>query len=338
MQPPVTPTWAVVSTMDEPAPVVAAFAAHYLSIGASEVHIFLDQPDAEAEALLAGLPQVFLTVCDRAYWKNNKPFKRPVMHFSRQCRNAQKVYDSTKVDWLLHCDADEYAQDGAAILAGLAAAPEVALYMRLLVAERVNLAEEPQVGIFDGIFRHGIKDFEAFGPKVYGLLCDFFREGVTGHLAGKAFSRVGAGLQISLHSPRGRQPHRVFKSTRLMHFDGMTRLHFMLKLLRRAHEPEGDANTRHGASRITQFEAFRESVQDPEHREALVTLLKEIDAKQAELLEAHGVLDRQRFDPRPALARYGLEVDLSVEAFDAELLTRHRAFLEKVAPELLDPL
>ena len=332
------PAWAVVSTMDEPAPLVAAFAAHFLSIGASEVHIFLDQPDPEAEALLAGLPRVYLTVCDAAYWKVNKPRKRPEMHFSRQCRNAQKVYETTKADWLLHCDADEYVQDGEAVVAALTAAPDVALYMRLLVAERVTLAEEPQSGIFDGIFRHGIKDFGKFGPKVYGLLCDFFRDGVTGHLAGKAFNRVGAGLQISLHSPRGRQPHRVIKDTRLMHFDGMTRLHFMLKLLRRAHEPEGDANTRHGASRITQFEAFRESVHDPEHRDALVTLLKQIDADQAALLEAKGVLERSHFDPRPALAQFGLKVDLSVAAFDAYLLQKHRGFLEAVAPDLLPDL
>lgn len=329
------PAWAVVSTMDEPAPLVAAFAAHYLSIGASEVHIFLDQPDPEAEALLAGLPRVYLTVCDAAYWKVNKPRKRPEMHFSRQCRNAQKVYETTKADWLLHCDADEYAQDGDAIVAALAAAPAMALYMRLLVAERVTLAEQPQMEIFDGIFRYGIKDFQKFGPSVYGLLCEFFRDGVTGHLAGKAFNRVGAGLQISLHSPRGRQPHRVIQTTRLMHFDGMTRLHFMLKLLRRAHEPEGDANTRHGASRITQFEALRESVQDPEHREALVSLLKEINAEQAARLEAKGVLDRSRFDPRAALAQYGLKVDLSVAAFDAYLLQKHRAFLQAVAPDLL---
>lgn len=332
------PTWAVVSTMDEPAPLVAAFATHYLSIGASEVHIFLDHADAEAEALLAGLPRVFVTVCDAAYWKASKPFRRPPMHFSRQCRNAQSVYESTKADWLLHCDADEYIRDGEAIVEGLAKAPEVARYMRVLVAERVSLAEEPQTGIFDGVFRYGIKDFDSFGPKVYGLLCEFFRDGVTGHLAGKAFSRVGAGLQITLHSPRGRQPHRVIRTTRLMHFDGMTRLHFMLKLLRRAHEPVGAANTRHGASRITQFEAFRESVQDPEHREALVTLLKEINAEQAALLEAHGVLDRLRFDPRPALAAYGLEVDLSVAAFDAYLLEKNRAFLQEVAPELLEPI
>lgn len=332
------PSWAVVSTMDEPAPLVAAFAAHYLSIGASEVHIFLDQPDPEAEALLAGLPQVFVTVCDAAYWKVNKPRTRPVMHFSRQCRNAQKVYDTTQVDWLLHCDADEYVQDGEAVVAALAAAPDVALYMRLLVAERVTLKEVPQLEIFDGIFRYGIKDFAKFGPEVYGLLCDFFRNGVTGHLAGKAFNRVGAGLQVSLHSPRGVQPHRVIETTRLMHFDGLTRLHFMLKLLRRAHEPEGDANARHGTSRITQFEALRESVEDPEHRDALVTLLKEIDADQAALLEAKGVLERSQFDPHPALARYGLKVDLSVAAFDAYLLKKHRAFLEKVAPDLLADL
>jgi hypothetical protein len=332
------PTWAVVSTMDEPAPLVAAFATHYLSIGASEVHIFLDHADAEAQALLAGLPRVFVTVCDAEYWKACKPFRRPPMHFSRQCRNAQRVYESTKADWLLHCDADEYVRDGDAVVEALAQAPEMARYMRLLVAERVSLAEEPQTGIFDGVFRYGIKDFASFGPKVYGLLCDFFRDGVTGHLAGKAFSRVGAGLQITLHSPRGRQPHRVIRTTRLMHFDGMTRLHFMLKLLRRAHEPEGTASTRHGASRITQFEAFRESVQDPEHREALVSLLKEINAEQAGLLEAHGVLDRQSFDPRPALAAYGLTVDLSVAGFDAYLLAKNRVFLEKVAPELLEPL
>lgn len=332
------PAWAVVSTMDEPAPLVAAFATHYLSIGASEVHIFLDRPDAEAEAVLAGLPRVFVTVCDEAYWRANKPHRRPAMHFSRQCRNAQKVYEATKADWLLHCDADEYIRDGAAITEALAQAPAVALYMRVLVAERVNLREEPQIGIFDGVFRYGISDFASFGPKVYGLLCEFFRQGVTGHLAGKAFNRVGAGLEITLHSPRGRQPHRVIKTTRLLHFDGMTRLHFMLKLLRRAHEPAGAANGRHGASRITQFESFREAVQDPEHREALVTLLKEIDAEQAALLEGHGVLERARFDPRGVLAQYGLAVDLSARAFDRSLLEKHRDFLQQVAPDLLESL
>lgn len=330
------PTWAVVATMDEPAQLVAAFAAHYLSIGASEVHIFLDEPDAEAQALLAGLPQVFVTVCDKLYWKNSAIGRRPKMHFGRQSRNAQAVFLKTKADWLLHCDADEFARDGEAIVQAMEKAPEHAIYLRLTVGERVGLAGQPQTGLFDGIFRREVADFDVVGKEIYGIFYRFLRRGLTGHMAGKALTRVGSEVTVGLHSPAGgRHPHRIIEGTEILHFDGLTRLHYMLKMLRRAHEPVHSGNERHGGSRIIQFESFRESVHDAEHRETLVTMLKEITEEQAAKLESRRALSRARFDPSPALAAFGLTVDLSVEAFDAVLRRRHQQFLAEVAPELL---
>ena len=50
-------SWAVVATVDEPAPLVAAFVAHHLNEGAREVHLFLDKPDPETVALIGTIEQ-----------------------------------------------------------------------------------------------------------------------------------------------------------------------------------------------------------------------------------------------------------------------------------------
>ena len=67
-------SWAVVATVDEPAPLVAAFVAHHLNEGAREVHLFLDKPDPETVALIRDmkgcklkmkLVDIFLRCIDR---------------------------------------------------------------------------------------------------------------------------------------------------------------------------------------------------------------------------------------------------------------------------------
>lgn len=333
------PTWAVVATVDEPAALVATFAAHYLAQGAAQVHVFLDQPDAEAQAMLAKLPGCEVTVCDAAYWAASEKLKRPALHTARQIHNARQVYARTKADWLLHCDADEYVRDGAALTAALADAPAVAMYMRLLVAERAYPeAANPQTAvggdIFSGVFRHALPDYDQTGPAVYGDMTEFFHFGLTGHKAGKALVRTGAGMQMALHAPYGKPPHRVIQTTRLLHFDGLTRLHFSLKLLRRAHEPPNSASNRHGMARSTQFLSLRESVGDATLREALVSVLKTLDQNQITQLRQMGCLDEAGFDPRPVLAAAGLTPDLSVAAFDDQLRQRYAGFLAEHAPDL----
>ncbi len=328
------PSWAVVATVDEPAALVVAFAAHHLAQGASRVHLFLDQPDAQARAMLAKLPGCEVTVCDDTYWAASEKRKRPLMHTARQIHNARQVYAHTDADWLLHCDADEFVRDGAALAAALAEAPAAAMYMRLLVAERAYPERVVSETIFSGVFRHELPNYPRNGAEIYGEMQAFFHYGLTGHKAGKALVRVGAGMKMALHAPYGKPPHQVIQTTRLLHFDGLTRLHFSLKLLRRAHEPPNAASDRHGAARITQFSSLRGSVADTDLREALVSLLKNLDQTQIAQLRTLGCLDVAGFDPRPTLAAAGLQFDLSVAAFDASLRERYAGFLAERAPDL----
>lgn len=328
------PTWAVVATVDEPSALVVAFAAHHLAQGACSVHVFLDQPDPEAQAMLAALPGCEVTVCDASYWAGSASGKRPALHTTRQAQNARQVYARGAADWLLHCDGDEFLRNGATLRAELADTPAQAMYLRLLVAERAYPQGAVGADIFSGVFRHELPDYPRLGPKVYGEMQGFFHHGLTGHKAGKALVRVGAGMQMGLHAPLGKPMHKVSQSTRLLHFDGLTRLHFTLKLLRRAHEPPSQASTRHGAARSAQFLSLRESVSDAALREALVSALKELDRRQLRQLRDLGCLDEAGFDPRPILAAAGLAPDLSVAAFDASLRQRYAGFLQQHAPDL----
>jgi hypothetical protein len=327
-----TPTWAVVATVDEPAPLILAFAAWHLSLGASEVHLFLDRPDAETEAGLARLPGCRVTICNEVFWATSEKRKRPKLHVWRQGHNARMAYHSTKADWLLHLDADEFVRDATAMVTELARAPTDSVYMRLAVAERVWSPTSDDGSLFSGIFRHAMPDFASFGPQIYGDRVAFFRDGLTGHKAGKALVRTGLDIEMGIHSPAGRQPHRVLKTTRMLHFDGLTRLHYMIKLLKRAHEKPGRGSDRHGVSRVTQFQALRACMTDPTGRDALVEALKTLDDRQVQLLRRFGFLDERGFDPRPALQE--LAPDLSAARFDADLRLRHADFLVRYAPDL----
>ena len=71
------PTWGIVATVDEPPQLVAAFAAHYLALGASEIRLYLDRPDPAAQHLLGRLAGVHVTVCNDQHWAENPPGRRP---------------------------------------------------------------------------------------------------------------------------------------------------------------------------------------------------------------------------------------------------------------------
>lgn len=245
-----TPTWAVVATVDEPAPLVLAFAAWHLSLGASEVHLFLDRADAETEAGLARLPGCRVTVCDDAFWAASERRKRPALHVWRQGQNARLAYGITGADWLLHLDADEFVRDASGVLTELAEAPAEAVCMQLMVAERVWAPGTDDGSLFGGIFRHAMPDFASVGSQVHGDYAAFFRDGLTGHKAGKALVRTGLDIEMGIHVPVGHRPGPALKTTRMLHFDGLTRLHYMIKLLQRAHEKPGASSGRHGFSRV----------------------------------------------------------------------------------------
>lgn len=312
------PTWAVVATVDEPSALIISFAAHYLALGATEVHLFLDRPNPAAEAALAGLPRLHVTVCDAGFWA--RVGWRPVLHVGRQSHNANAVYAATQADFLLHCDCDEFVRGGAALAAELVVLPVEAAYLRLQMAERVQMADAAEQGIFDGPFRLPVEMFDLVGEGIYGADARFLKDGLTGHRIGKAAVRTGLGVTMGLHKPDGKLPYADSAPGRLLHFDGLTRLHYSLKLWRRAVEPVTSGKPRHGRPRLAQIAAMREG-------QALAERLKTLTPQQIEVLDGMGYLDWRGFDPRAALAQFGLAPDLSAAAFDAELRERDADFI-----------
>lgn len=321
-----TASWAVVATVDEPAPLVAAFAAHHLNEGAASVHLFLDSPDPETEALLRGLPGCHVTLCDASHWQGPGGGRRPRRHPMRQIVNANLAYQACRADWLVHCDADEFIRDGRAMAQELAQAPQDCLHMRLKVAERALRADQPQQGIFDGIFRLPRRVEPWMMEPIYRDLTPFFTKGLTGHTSGKAVVRTGQGLQLSIHEPEGRIPALPLRTTRLLHFDGPTALSLCIKLLRRAAEPPRPGKSRHPPGRQAQIARTSALLHDPEALTAFVTALRGVTPDQIEMLAMFDLIDTTPFHPNLG----ALALDLAPPRFDAILRQRQAAFLDEI--------
>jgi hypothetical protein len=317
-----------VATVDEPPALIAAFVAHHLAEGAAEVHVFLDRDNPEAQALLRDVPGCFVTLCDEAYWAASTRRAKPPRHTARQKYNSTATYQKTRADWLLHCDADEFVRDGAALEAELAnAAPELG-YLRLPNVERVHLLGHSEAHIFGGGFRGALPGFAAQGAEIYGRFAKFLNDGVSGHLAGKGIVRTGRPYLMGVHFPRMQEseerivPYEIAK-TQILHFDGLTPLHFALKLLRRAYEPVYSGPPRpHGEFRKAQFRFMKNNADRPREVKRLADGAQGITAEQAETLRSLNALDERPFDPNAAVRALFPSVDLSPQAFDTVLEIR----------------
>lgn len=323
-------SWAVVATVDEPAPLVAAFVAHHLNQGASAVHVFLDRPDAGTVARLRGMKGCVLTRCFKAYWQAHAGGKRPRRHPMRQILNANLAYQHCEADWLVHCDADEFIRDGRALADELGAAPAACAHFRLGVAERVLMAGQPQEGLFEGIFRLPLRGDAWPLDPVYGDLSAYLSHGLTGHSSGKAAVRTRRGLRLGIHEPEGRIASLPVTSTPLLHFDGLTELAFRIKLLRRAHEPPRAGKSRHSPGRQAQIAAIGQIMAQPDRGAALVAGLRSLRPEQRALLELLDLIDPRPFAPELA----GLQLDLTAATFDAMLRQKQAGFLEQIGAEV----
>lgn len=326
------PSWGVVATVDEPTALVLAYAGWHRAIGAAEVHLYLDSPDPETEAALKALNDrvggVFATVCDADYWAASPKGKRGGWTTRRQMVNADHAYARAQVDWLLNSDADEFVRDGAVLAAKLTELPPDVPALRLPTLERVHLEGEPGAHIFEGAFRRRNGQFGKLGPRLYGRWAKFLAFGLTGHPVGKSLVRTGLDIRNSIHFPltqAGKQlrPEQVLKG-QLLHFDGLTPLHFLLKLANRMgtrHYQPG-RNNPDGVARSEQADFVRRKVDKPDALAHFAWKAQGLDAGQQAALSALGVLQFEPFDPRPALSGLGLEFDLSPAAFDAALRRR----------------
>jgi len=108
--------WAVVATIAEPAPLTLAFVAHHLRLGASEVHIYLDEPKDPVGEILETVAGVRVVRCHRDHWRR-LGVRRPKRQNNRQSFNATDARSVSGVPFLLSCDADEFLHPKADVAA-----------------------------------------------------------------------------------------------------------------------------------------------------------------------------------------------------------------------------
>lgn len=96
-------TWGICATVNERPEVLETFATHYRAMGASEIFLFLDQPDDD---LMAALSQQDRVRCLASIVLPHVD-GRPAPHEDRQKANFRHALTLTASDWLGHVDADE---------------------------------------------------------------------------------------------------------------------------------------------------------------------------------------------------------------------------------------
>lgn len=329
------PTWAVHATVHEPTVLLLTFAAHYLALGATEVNFALDRPDPAQIAVLQGIKGVSLTLCDDAYWAKSRSGRRPHKTVPRQTYNVRRCYRRCRADWLLFCDADEFVVMDQSMTSVLAAtAPDVS-HRRFATAERAfNTA--PRHTIFDGPFRRYLPGQDATVALLYGATSPFGTDGMLGHMKGKSISRTGGDLKLGIHWPHGKATGQTTWPTvpelvddaHLLHFDGLTPLHVLLKCLQWYDNGLGGAADDHAAIRHTRkaaraalIKAVYAARKDKAALDRIVESLF-LDAGRAAALRAMGGLIDHALDLGPVLR--GLpSVDLSPAAFDLALRAQH---------------
>lgn len=342
------PSWAVHSTVDEPLELLCAFVAHYLAMGAAEVHLCLDRPTQEVIDVLGPVPGVRLTVCDAAYWAGMRNGQRPQGPAHRQVANLRRAYAESRHDWLLYCDADEFLR----LDARFGSMKDVfALFGRDMrfhlfsPAERFYAEGGPEGSIFDGSFRRSSAGMVAAAPAIYGDDLPYFVKGLLQDGPGKSMTRTRLPLEPNIHTPTDGTNGVIRASSEdiaalgrchMLHFDGLTRLHWALKLVRwygaMMDMLGGDRaliSIRRTPARNRQATGLYDLRADPVGLERLTRLQFMTAAQIADVAAAGGLVavdHRIEATARALFPRQGL--DFSQAEFDRRLRELHAEFIE----------
>lgn len=301
------PRWGVVLLAREPSALILAHLAWHLQAGASAIQLYLDDPADPVAETLAGVPKVQVIRCDSAFWQTLGG--RPVLQTRRQSLIATQAYQQTRLDWLLHLDADEFLFSPQPFATQLATLTPDAAYLALPNVERVFGTHSPR-HIFEGTFLSATRPGQSAAPGSAAASA-FLQRGLAGHSAGKACVPRGHPWTLQPHAPRaagGKPPARHLSETRILHFDGLTPLHWLIKLRRYAAHPPAQWERFLGPHRRAQLQFVRDNNHDPA---ALRAFHDQLKTGQGATLD---------FDPGPALSRFIHPApDLTVAAFDAAL-------------------
>ncbi len=342
-------SWMVQATMNEPLDLLVAFVSHYLDMGADLIHIYLDQPHPEAEALLRGHPKVRLTRCDAAYWARVSPKGRPMGHPARQMANSKHEYAQIQHDWMLMCDADEYVVMKQDLGEYLAAVPARIDFVRVKVAEKVLPPGMIPQTIFEGTFRLPSTKGIALATEIYGAeVAPYLERVVAGHENCKSIVRRGGDFTMNIHNPMRRKPGpkdsvppptpvgQWLPDAYLAHFDALTPLHYLIKLLgkyvgKRNMERAGrTAGPRH-PSRELQIELAVAACAGPDPV-SKTDILHRLTPETMAVMKKHNLLVDLDLAPDQIAGKHfpGVPLDFTPEAFDRSLRIKHAVILDEM--------
>lgn len=345
-------SWSVHSTVQEPIEVLCAFVAHYLEMGASEIHLFLDQPTEEVVEALGKVDRVRLTLCNDAYWAASPGGGRPDRQVRRQVFNAKRAYAEAQHDWLLFVDADEFLYAPTGFARVLATIKRSTGFAKIGVAERAYAAEHPPQSLFDSRYFRRPLDPEAVDMSaLYGDQARLIGRNVLGHARGKSVVRTGRPYEVRLHFLLDKQStmdqRQQIKATAaapelegatLLHFDGLTPFHWSVKLLKRhpRFQLDGDNSIQRNGGRAKrrslQVQEVFAARRDPE-RMLKLNRIQFIDSELEERLRQLGGLFDASLEIEAAALRVftDLPLDFSVETFDERLQKQNSRLFARIA-------
>jgi hypothetical protein len=348
------PTWGIVMLANEPEALLLANVGYHLGTGAQKVYVYLDNPADPLAGRLSAIPGCEVTLCTPVFWRKTGP-GRPMLQTKRQIRIASHAYRQTNLDWLVHLDADEFIVQQRPLAEELQHFPRGQGFIRLQNQERAYYQDQTPHSMFEGGFRIPFRGGAAMEPALFRDLTPFFAMGVAGHAAGKAAVPTGFNYKLLVHAPRkrlpklqlagpaGMEPASDFStadakgalpalasaSSVLLHFDGLTPLHWMLKILRYSDHPSEQWPWFLGPHRQKQLEYALRDGATPASLGAFHDRLKAVTQAEATRLTALGLFSAEPFDPIAAIER-GLDApapDLSATAFDAILRAQNPEML-----------
>ncbi len=342
-------SWMVQATVNEPLDLLVAFVSHYLELGADLVHLCLDRPHPEAEALFDGNPKIRMTRCDPAYWAEVSPRGRPMNLAGRQIANAQHLYPHLQYDWLLTCDADEYVHAKQDMGAALALVPETLDFVRLKVAEKVLPPDLNPQTIFEGMFRLPRERGKTYATEIYGpKVAVLLERVVAGHDLGKSMVRRGRDMVMHIHAPTAlpaapsdRTPPREpvgdwLPGVYLVHYDALTPFHYLVKQLgkyltnRKIAQAGRKRGLRH-RSRELQVELAASACADT-NPVAKTEILHRLTPQSMAGLQKYGLLVDLDLAPDQIARKHfpGVPMDFTPEAFDRALRIKHATTLAEM--------
>jgi Glycosyl transferase family 2 len=323
------PTWGFVMTVNEPSALVISNVAWHISTGAHEIHLYFDRPNDPVMRAFPTMPQVRVVECNEEYWARAN-IKRPHSQTRRQFINANDALKNCSVDWLAHIDTDEFLIQKSPIRQELKSLQDFNVALHFDVRERVYVDSTPACSIFDGAFRSRSHMPAALDRSIFGDLNCYLQRGLLSHCAGKAAVRTDGDFLLGIHGAyRGRRssetraPLFKSKSTVLLHFDGMTPLHWIAKMLRYARTTQKLGTSMFSRSRQCQIAECLESIGSHESALAFHDKLRLLNHAQKLRHASFDLLHTEKFDPTAAIGSViSRPIDLSPQAFDIEFLDR----------------